>query len=189
MQLNMKALAIITGCTICADGRSHGQSVVDQLQPLVAITAQRLVIAEQVALAKWDSGAPVEDVSREAQVISDATKKAEARGLDQVSVSDFFKAQIEASKLVQYSSLAEWSRMGKAPDHNAINLARSIRPKLDRVDTQLVSELAKIESVRERASCRVDIAKAVGKFVSTHRESFRPLKAIALDRALAVACR
>src|SRR5215468_8970062 len=117
MLLRMKKLAIITACTIFANVRAHCQSVVDQLQPLVEITAQRLVIAEQVALAKWDSGAPVEDVSREAQVISDATKKGEARGLDQVSVLDFFKAQIEASKLVQYSSLAEWSRVGTAPAH------------------------------------------------------------------------
>jgi chorismate mutase len=40
------------------------------LQRLVEASAQRLVIAEQVALAKWDSGTPVEDTSREAQVIA-----------------------------------------------------------------------------------------------------------------------
>src|SRR5215469_9750281 len=99
MRLNAKRLAIVTACTICANGRAHCQSVVDRLQPLVQISAQRLVIAEQVALAKWDSGTQVEDVPREAQVISDATKQGEARGLGQASVSDFFKAQIEASKL------------------------------------------------------------------------------------------
>ena len=132
---------------------------------------------------------PVEDVSREAQVILDATKTGEARGLDQASVSDFFKAQIEASKLLQYSLLAEWRRFGRAPDHKAINLGSKIRPELDQVDTALVSELAQTARIRASASCRTDIAKAVGKFVSARRNSFSPLKAIALDRALAAACR
>ena len=189
MRLNMKRLAIITACTMCATGRAHCQNAVGQLQPLVEITARRLAIADQVALAKWDSGAPVEDVPREAQVILDATTQGEAKGLDQASVSDFFKAQIEASKLVQYSSLAEWRRVGRAPDHKAINLASTIRPRLDQVDTALIAELAKTAGIRASVSCRTEIAKAVGKFVSAHSNSFSPLKAIALDRALATTCR
>lgn len=189
MRLNMRRLALITACTICAKSRAYPQSVVDELRPLVKMTARRLVIAEQVALAKWDSGTPVEDVSREAQVILDAAKKGEARGLDRASVSDFFKAQIEANKLVQYSLLAEWRRVGRAPDHKAINLAGTIRPELDQVDTALIAELEETAGIRASASCRTDIAKAVGEFVSAHRKSLSPLKAIALDRALGAACR
>jgi chorismate mutase len=155
----------------------------------VEISARRLVIAQEVALAKWDSGTPVEDVSREAQVILDVTTKAEARGLDEASVAGFFKAQIEASKLVQYSSLAAWRRVGTAPNHKPINLASTIRPELDQVDTALIAELAKTAGIRESMSCRTEIAKAVGKFVSAHKNCFSPLKTIALDRALAAACR
>lgn len=189
MRVNVKSLAMITACTFCANGRAHCQNGVVQLQPLVEISARRLVIAQEVALAKWDSGTPVEDVSREAQVILDVTTKAEARGLDEASVADFFKAQIEASKLVQYASLAAWRRAGRAPNHKAINLSSTIRPELDQVDTALIAELAKTAGIRESMSCRTEIAKAVGKFVSAHKNGFSPLKTIALDRALAAACR
>src|SRR5262249_30054746 len=145
-------------------------------------------IAEQVALAKWDTGTPVEDLSREGQVIAAAVEKGKASGLDQASVSDFFRAQIEANKLVQYASLAEWRRAGRPPDHKAVNLAGTIRPELERVDTELVAELAATAGIRASASCRTDVANAVARFVSAHGKSVRPLTAIALDRALAAVC-
>ena len=66
---------------------------------------------------------PVEDTSREDYVIASATKSGQSRGLDQTLVSNFFKAQIEANKLVQYSLLAEWRREGRAPGHTPVDLA------------------------------------------------------------------
>ena len=89
---------------------------VEQLQPLVETTAHRLIIGEQVALAKWDSGKAVEDAPREAQVIISAMKDGAAKGLDEASVSNFFEAQIEADKLCS-ALLADWYRAGKAPEH------------------------------------------------------------------------
>lgn len=188
MRLNKNNLAFIAACTIIAEGTAHPQRETDQLQPLVETSAQRLVIAEQVALAKWDAGTPVEDVSREAQVIASAVRTGESRGLDPTRVSNFFRAQIEANKLVQYSLLAGWRRAGKAPDHTPINLADTIRPGLDEVQTKLMAELVETEGIRAGASCPTDVAMAVGKYVSAHKTSFNTLKAIALDRAMAAAC-
>ena len=110
------------------------------------------------------------------------------RGLDPTSVPNFFRPQIEANKLVQYSLLAEWRREGRAPDHTPVDLAGTIRPELDEVDEALIAELAESKVIRGSASCRTDIAKAVGKYASTHKKQVSPLKAIALDRALATAC-
>src|SRR5215472_8156397 len=117
MRLNNKKLAFLVAWTVCTEGRAYPQNTRDTLQPLVETSAKRLAIAEQVALAKWDSGAPVEDAPRELQVITSAIETGKARGLNEAVVSNFFKAQIEANKLVQYSLLAEWRRTGKAPDH------------------------------------------------------------------------
>jgi chorismate mutase len=188
MRLNKKKLVFLSAWTLCAQARAYPQNAIDRLQPLVETSAQRLIIAEQVALAKWDSGSSVEDASREAQVIASATKAAAARGLDQASVSDFFRAQIEANKLVQYSLLAEWRRVGKAPDHTAVNLVNTIRPELDRVETALIGELAETVGIRASASCRTDVAKAVAKYVSAPKNRFSQLNAIALDRAMATTC-
>ncbi len=188
MRLDRKKLAFLAAWSICAAGRAYPQHAIDRLQPLVETSAQRLVIAEQVALAKWESGTPVEDVPREAQVIVSAIKAGESRGLDPAAVSNFFRAQIEANKLVQYSLLAEWRRSGQAPDHTPVNLAETIRPELDQLETALIAELAETAGIRASPSCRTEVAKAVGKYVSTYKNHFTPLRAIALDRAMAASC-
>ena len=188
MRFNSKKLTLLAAWIIFAVGRAYPQDAIGKLQPLVETSARRLAIAEQVALSKWDSGAAVEDPSRETQVISNAVRAGESRRLDQTAVSSFFRAQIEANKLVQYSLLAEWRRAGKAPDHTPVDLASTIRPQLDEVDTALIAELEQSTAILGSASCRVEIAKAVGGYVSAHKNSLGPLKAIALDRALATAC-
>ena len=188
MRLDTKKLAFLAACSIFATDRVYPQNTIDKLQHLVEISAQRLAIAEQVALAKWESGMPVEDVPREERVIVSAIRAGESRGLDQAAVSNFFRAQIEANKLVQYSLLAEWRRVGKAPDHPPANLANTIRPELDQLETALIAELAETAGIRANASCRADIAKAVGKYVLEHKNRFTALRAIALDRAMAASC-
>ena len=187
MRLNSKTLMLLAAIG-CAEHTACAQGSADQLQRLVETSARRILIAEQVALAKWDSGAPVEDASREDHVIVSATKAGQSRGLDPASVSNFFRAQIEANKLVQYSLLAEWRRTGKAPDHTPVDLASKIRPELDEVDKTLIAELEESTAIRGSASCRMDIAKTVGRYVLAHENTLGPLQAIALDRALATAC-
>ena len=188
MRSDLRKLAFLATWIVFAEGSAYPQDAIDKLRPLVETSARRLAIAKQVALAKWDSRAPVEDASREEHVIVGATKAGQSGGLDPTSVSNFFRAQIEANKLVQYSLLAKWRRVGKAPDHTAVDLAGTIRPQLDEVDKALIAELEESTAIRASVSCRTDLAKAVGKYVSFHKGSFGTLEAVALDRALAAAC-
>jgi chorismate mutase len=188
MRLSKSKLAVVGAWAIIAESSTCPQSGRDTLQRLVETSARRLIIAEQVALAKWDKGIPVEDASREAQVIVHAVTAGQSRGLDQQLVSNFFMAQIEANKLVQYALLAEWRRVGKVPDHRPVDLANTIRAELDEVDTALIAELEESTAIRASASCRVEIAKAVGTYVSAHKNSLGRIKAISLNRALATAC-
>src|SRR5712675_1481867 len=88
MQLNIRKLAMVIAFTIIGISAARGQDAIDRLHPLVETSARRLLIAEQVALAKWDSGAAVEDLPREAQVIRDAVTDGVSRGLDPTSVSN-----------------------------------------------------------------------------------------------------
>ena len=85
----------------------------------------------------------MEDASREAQVIAAAVQAGKAKGLDEASVADFFRAQIEANKIVQYSLLATWRRAGKAPAHAPLDLAKTIRPQLDQLQTALVTRASR----------------------------------------------
>jgi chorismate mutase len=145
----------------------------DRLEPLVETSAQRLLIAKQVALAKWDSGAPVEDTSREEQVIVAAIKAAEGRGLDPSSVASFFRAQIEANKLVQYSLLSDWRRVGKVPEHTPVDLAKTIRPELDELQTKLIAELVDTSSVRSNSSCGTELANMY-RSIRTASDGLKP---------------
>src|SRR5215469_16406494 len=140
MRLTQTKLFCLIFYVIVAEVAGHSQNRADPLQQLVEISAQRLTLAKQVALAKWDSGMPVEDMMREEQVIADVRSRGANMGLDIGDVSDFFQAQIEANKLVQYSLLAQWHRAGKAPDHTPVDLASKIRPELDEVDKTLIAE-------------------------------------------------
>jgi chorismate mutase len=186
MQINTVKL-IVLAFTICSIKSAPAQDAIDKLQPLIASSVQRLTIADQVAFAKADSGAAVEDTVREGQVITNAVQEGATKGLAQNTVSDFFKAQIEANKIVQYSLLSEWRRAGKVPEHPAVNLAKVIRPELDQLQTKLIAELADIAAIRSSATCRVDVAKATGKYRAEHA-TIDALHAVALDRSLATVC-
>jgi chorismate mutase len=188
MHFHLEKLAVVAAFAIGGMGTAYAQSAVEQLQPMVETTAHRLMIGEQVALAKWDSGKVVDDTPRETQVILSARKDGVAKGLDEASVSNFFKAQIEANKFVQYALLADWYRAGKAPEHAPVDLLKVIRPQLDEVQKSLIAELVDTAAIRTSKTCHADVAKAVGKYVSTHAHGGGPINAATLDRSLAGAC-
>ena len=167
-------------------GTIWGQSAIDRLQPLVETSARRLVLAREVALAKWDTRLSVEDPTREAQVIMAAAKDGESKGLNRTFVSNFFAAQVDANKLIQYSLLAEWHRAGRAPKHPPVSLTEDIRPRLDQIEGALIAELVKTEDIRTNASCQDNTAKAVSKYLA--HSHLGKLLAIALGRAMEANC-
>jgi chorismate mutase len=188
MQTKWMKATLFAVFTMSGIGAALAQQSVDKFQPLIEVAARRLALGEQVALSKWDSGAAVEDPVREGLVINDAMKKGESNGLERSFTSNFFKAQIEANKIVQYSMLADWRRSGNPPSHAPIDLVKTIRPQLDEIQLSLIAELANTADIRAQATCPADIAKAVGRYFSAHRQDVEQLREIALDRALAVAC-
>jgi chorismate mutase len=120
---------------------------------------ERLQISEQVALTKWDSGKPIQDSAREAQVIANARKQAAQRKLDPDDVADLIAAQIEASKLVQYGRIAQWQAAHKAPDTPRPNLETEIRPKLDKLQITLLKQYAAFLPYRNDPNCPQWLAK------------------------------
>lgn len=124
----------------------------DTLQPLLVTINERLNIADQVALTKWDSGRPIQDTTREAQVIANARKQAVQQKLDPDEAADFIAAQIEANKLVQYGLLAVWQAAHKAPDLPRPDLGQ-VRPKLDELQVRLLQQYADFAPYRVDPEC------------------------------------
>lgn len=124
------------------------------LVPLLDTIGERLAIADQVALSKWDSHKPVEDRLREREVIAAAVAQAPAYKLTDDTVEAFFAAQIEANKLVQYAHLSDWRLQGKAPDSPRPDLVGKIRPQLDQLQNHLLQQLANFSPTVPSRSAR-----------------------------------
>lgn len=154
----------------------------DSLQPLLATMNERLNIADLVALTKWDSGKPIQDSAREAQVIASARKLAVARKLDPDDVAELIAAQIEANKLVQYGLIAQWHAAGKAPDTPRPDLAKQIRPQLDELQNRLLQQYARFAPYRTDPNCQDWLAKARSSLIKN------PLHGQALIRATGELC-
>ncbi len=125
----------------------------ESLNLLLATMNERLNIADQVALSKWDSGKPIQDSAREAQVIGNARMLAKAHQLDPDAVAELLAAQIEGNKLVQYGLLAQWQGAGKAPDVPRSDLSTQIRAQLDELQTRLLQQYAAFATYRNDPGC------------------------------------
>lgn len=179
--LQLVAISVVLPYVIHAEERNA-------LATLIDASAQRLSLAKDVALAKWDNGAPVEDLARERHVIDTAIAAGRKSGLPAEFVSRFFSAQIEANKVIQYALLTDWQGEGKAPPHSPINLAQNVRPQIDRIQALLISALVNQNHSESRASCRAQLAKAIQDRKATQHEISDSLFATALDRALGPLC-
>ncbi|MGY2200700.1 chorismate mutase [Pseudomonas gingeri] len=125
----------------------------DALAPLLQAISERLSIADQVALTKWDSGKPIQDTPREQQVIANARQQSATYKLQAEDIGEFVAAQIEANKLVQYALLAEWRAAGKAPVIPRPDLVTQIRPALDQLQTRLLQHYAAFAPYRQDPQC------------------------------------
>jgi chorismate mutase len=181
-------LSLLGGCALVASaGQPRDVSSLDQFGPLVDASAQRIEIARQVAFAKWDSHRAVEDRPREDEVVNSAVAQGAARDLDKAFVAQFFRAQIEANKFVQYALLSEWGRLGSAPQHPQSDLSGTIRPELDAIQSRLLDDLVLIRNLRVKPSCGTGLNTAIIEYLARHRE-FTPVEAAALERSLAPVC-
>jgi chorismate mutase len=151
------------------------------LQRVLNTVEHRLDFAEAVALSKWDSGQPVQAIEREQQVIAGAQAQAARFGIDGQRAAAVFADQIEANKLLQYSALSRWHAAGHAPVTPRIDLAKQLRPQLDRLQRTLLSDLAEFDRNRPE-SCPSALAQAIEQ-----RET-SPQQTLALIRATAHLC-
>ncbi|AWY39886.1 chorismate mutase [Pseudomonas putida] len=130
----------------------------ETLQPLLATINERLNIADEVALTKWDSGKPIQDTARETLVITNARKQAAEHKLNPDEAADLVAAQIEANKLVQYGLIAQWQAAHRAPDVPRPDLNK-LRPKLDQLQALMLRQYAAFQPYRVDPQCPVWLAE------------------------------
>ena len=151
---------------------------------LADLSARRVQLADAVAASKRASGKPVEDPAREAEQLSSLVERAGRLGLDADTARDFFRAQIEANKLVQYRLLANDTGMGS---RQATPDLQAIREDLDTINAGMLRLLPQAASMPHGTECRMRLAAAIER--TTARRHLDDLHATALVRAFGDLCR
>jgi chorismate mutase len=142
------------------------------LQPLVQLSAERLLVSDEVAAAKWGTGKPIDDPAREQQVIDEAAAQARQLGTDPAEVVRFFQDQIAASKDVQRGLFRLWhAEPSKAPTTRP-DLSQ-IRVKLNSIDNELIQAIADTDAVRSSSACE-------GRLTAAYRHTHHALRLDAL---------
>lgn len=159
-----------------------------RLAPLVDLAAERLLLADEVAAAKYGTGIPIEDPRREQQVLDTVADLSTASGLDPAVGVRFFQDQIEAGKDVQRGLHERWNEHPELRPAHRPDLGEQVRPRLDRISVEAVRELRATEPVRSPTTrCRTDLAASVLGSVVEHR--LDALHGEALGDALSSVCR
>lgn len=153
------------------------------LDPLLGSVAERLVLSDQVAAAKWGTDQPIDDPPREQQVLDEVSAKAQQIGLDPQQARRVFRDQIEASKLIQRGLYAYWSSHPDQQPTQRPDLS-AIRPQLDRVGDDILRELRDTTALREHASCEGQLAAS---YAHTAKD-LDPLHDVGLARAIPSVC-
>ncbi|WP_329340432.1 chorismate mutase [Streptomyces sp. NBC_01352] len=161
-------------------------AVASGLAPLTDLFAERLLLADKVAAAKYGTDKPIDDPAREQQVLDDVAARAVGLGLDPDAVTAVFRDQIEANKLVQRGLYARWDAHPELRPTERPDLVQEVRPALDLITTRVLAALRETESLRASAACLPGLSVAAAR--SGYGHELDLLHLAGLGRALPSVC-
>jgi chorismate mutase len=129
----------------CAANRPAPASLRTDVGQLLSLQKTRLDVAAPVARSKWNSHAPIDDPAREQAILDDVAARAQRMGLDAQWARRFFQDQFDAGKIVQRDLHRQWQVERHPPFANPPDLAREVRPVLDRLTPELLAALARLD--------------------------------------------
>ncbi|GLV77748.1 chorismate mutase [Streptomyces hygroscopicus] len=162
-----------------------GGPVRASLRPLVELSAERALVADEVAAAKWGTDSPIDDPAREREVLDAVARQAEELGADPVATARIFRDQIEASKVVQRGLYRRWAADPAQAPTDRPDLGR-IRLEINRINGELVRAIADSAALREAPSCEGRLTAGAAAVI--HGRRLDTLHTVALGRALPSVC-
>jgi len=124
-------------------------------EALVHAIDERLTIMQDVAAAKWLSGAPILDAAREAVVLQQVAARAQSLSLDPVTMQAFFAEQIRLARDLQQHWHDEWQRAGRcAPCDKPAGL-HAVRERIDATNEQQLAALYVLAPLRDVTAAAV----------------------------------
>ncbi|TDD21164.1 gamma subclass chorismate mutase AroQ [Nonomuraea diastatica] len=158
------------------------------LSGLVELVVERLLLADAVAAAKFGGTSPVADPERERALLGKVATLSARTGLPAETGVRFFRAQIEASKVVQRGLHARWRAHPELRPRERPDLASEVRPRLDRLTPRLLRQLKEAEPGRSGPGrCQARLTAA--RLAAQTRARLDKLHRDALRSALTPVCR
>jgi endo-1,4-beta-xylanase len=108
---------------------------------LTALIDARLAVVTEVARAKWNAQAAIEDLAREQALLLSMRESGAKLGVPAGTVDHFFGAQIKAAKLLQRELFVAWRRSGQGELAGTADLAE-LRTAIDRINARMLEQLA-----------------------------------------------
>ncbi len=121
-------LAALLGAAAPAQACPRDPAEQQAVTAVASAALDRLEIADDVAASKYLSGKAVADPAREQAVVDATIAAAKADGVDPVAAERIIRAQITASKQVQYALIAFWHANPAQAPTTAPDLTTSVRP-------------------------------------------------------------
>lgn len=119
-----------------------------KIDNLLILMDERLALAPKVAMAKWNSGAPIDDKAREAQILAGVQQHSILLGIAPNMAVDFFQGQMNANKLYQRRLHEQWRVEALPPFAEAPDLAHEVRPALDELQAKILLALRDTQTIR-----------------------------------------
>lgn len=117
---------------------TNGRTCVDRL---LELENERLALMPAVAAWKWRHHAAISDPERERLVIADSAKLAGPHGLASAPIEGLFALQIRLARAVETACESKWRARGFDSSQSDLDLARDLRPRIDRLTQALLSTL------------------------------------------------
>lgn len=177
---------ICTGsASVAVPAPTTGRGSYRELHSLADLSAQRLGTAGLVAAAKWGTGGPVDDPTREQQVLDAAARQAREVRADPVATVKIFRDQIEANKQVQRALHSRWNANPADAPEETPDLS-VVRGEINRLNLALVRGIAVSAAPRAAPSCRATLTAATVQV--RHDRRLDRVHTAALARALRFVC-
>jgi chorismate mutase len=158
----------------------------ESLSGLASVSADRVLVADLVAAAKFGTTSPIDDPVREQTLLDTAAARSVQMGLDPEVSQRIFRDQIEANKVVQRGLFARWTAHPDEAPAVKPDLATEVRPKLDLITGRLLEQIRDTRVVRSSPACTGRLVAAVVR--TDVQRGLDPLHRRALERAVESVC-
>jgi cyclohexadienyl dehydratase len=146
----------------------HFSSAADQVDRVFQLAEERMSLMPGVAAYKWQNKSPITDIERERAVTTRAVAVARTMGLAPEGIQAVFEVQVRAARESEIRLHEAWRARGYDFSGPIPDLARDIRPKLDRFTVEFLRALYLAAPELERtnlatvAAARIDSLQAPG---------------------------